>query len=74
MHLENHPGLLKNYPGIVKLFENLRDKSMSAGDINEKFAMQAHYYSFLVKTVRIQYEEKGIKGFIKLYVAFTLAI
>ena len=69
MHLENHPGLLKNYTGIVKLFEILCERSMKAGAIDEKFALQAHYYSFLFKTVGKEYKE-NIKGFIKSYVAF----
>nr|XP_022292674.1 uncharacterized protein LOC111103591 isoform X2 [Crassostrea virginica] len=64
MHLENHPGLIKNYTGIVKLFDILLERRMEAGDINEQFGMQAHYYSFLFKTVGKEYKE-NIKGFIK---------
>ena len=64
MFLEDHHGLLKNYTGIVKLFEILRERSMEAIDINEKFALQSHYYSFLFKTAGNQYNKKGITGLI----------
>lgn len=73
MHLENHPGLIKNYTGIVKLFEILLERSMKAGDINEQFGIQAHYYSFLFKTVGKECKE-NITGFINLYVAFKWLI
>ena len=35
MYLQDHPGLLENYTGIVKVFELLCEKSMKARDTNE---------------------------------------
>lgn len=64
--LQDHPGLLDNYTGIVKVFEHLCEKSMKARDTNDIFALKTHYYSVLFKTAGKMQSEKGsIDGLIK---------
>ncbi|XP_061181464.1 ankyrin repeat and MYND domain-containing protein 2-like isoform X1 [Saccostrea echinata] len=66
MYLQDHPGLLEAYQGIVRLFEILCERSMKARDTNDIFAMKTHYYSVLFKTAGKMYKEKGnIDSFIK---------
>lgn len=66
MYLQDHPGLLDNYTGIVKVFEHLCEKSMKARDTNDIFALKTHYYSVLFKTAGKMQSEKGsIDGLIK---------
>ncbi|XP_078333011.1 ankyrin repeat and MYND domain-containing protein 2-like isoform X3 [Crassostrea virginica] len=66
MYLQDHPGLLENYTGIVKVFELLCEKSMKARDTNDIFALKSHYYSVLFKNAGKLHKEKGsIESFIK---------
>lgn len=66
LYLQDHPGLLDNYTGIVKVFEHLCEKSMKARDTNDIFALKTHYYSVLFKTAGKMQSEKGsIDGLIK---------
>ncbi|XP_048730771.1 ankyrin repeat and MYND domain-containing protein 2-like [Ostrea edulis] len=66
MYIQDHPGLLDHYTGIVRIFEILCERSMKARDTNDIFAMKSHYYSVLFKTTGKMYKEIGnIDSFIK---------
>lgn len=60
LYLQDHPGLLENYSGLVKKFEVSFEKMVKSKDTNEcRLALKFHYYAVLLKTTGEWHKENG---------------